>query len=129
MDPAAVPPTPPPTQAPLQHSGQGMSSKSPNHHPEFYYTDPMLTDPIILQVRHCLAHQCCIVVTPVQAENTLYRLSFFYLAQGSHFFSSAFSIRNEKDDSQGGRSDELPIVLPSTITCAAFDVYLHLDKK
>jgi hypothetical protein len=57
-----------------------------------------------------------------QVENTLYCLSMYALAQGSDFFASAFSINS--GDSQEGRSDEHPVILPATITCAEFDVYL-----
>lgn len=55
-------------------------------------------------------------------ENTLYRLSIYGLTQGSNFFATTFSIDN--GDTLEGKSDEDPVVLPSTVTCAEFDVYL-----
>ena len=58
-----------------------------------------------------------------QAENILYRLSMYSLAQGSDFFASTFSIN--PGDSPEGKSDDYPVMLPSTITCAEFDVYLR----
>ena len=57
-----------------------------------------------------------------QVENTLYRLSIYGLAKGSNFFASTFAI--DAGDSPEGKSDEHPIILPSTVTCAEFDVYL-----
>ncbi|KAF9645703.1 hypothetical protein BDM02DRAFT_3189492 [Thelephora ganbajun] len=58
----------------------------------------------------------------LQAENTLYQLSIYALMQGSNFFTSTLSIDNS--NSPEGKSDEHPILLPSTITCVEFDVYL-----
>jgi len=55
-------------------------------------------------------------------ENTLYRLSMYSLIQGSDFFASTFSVDN--GNSPEGKSDEHPIVLPSTTTCAEFNVFL-----
>lgn len=53
MDLTDTPPTSPATQAGTPQlyrhgSNQGMSA---TRHPEFYYTDPTLMDPVILQVR------------------------------------------------------------------------------
>ena len=55
-------------------------------------------------------------------ENTLYRLSIYALTQGSNFFATIFSM--DPGDNPEGQSDENPVVLPSTITKAEFDVYL-----
>jgi hypothetical protein len=60
-------------------------------------------------------------------EHTLYRLSIYALAQGSDFFASTFSIDN--GDSPEGKSDGHPVVLPTTITCAEFDVYLRFGVE
>jgi hypothetical protein len=86
----------------------------------------MLKDPVILQVCYnprfsesTLIHNSDVC----QVEHTLYRLSIYALAQGSDFFASAFSI-NHGDSLEGG-SDEHPVVLPNTISCAEFDVYLR----
>ena len=62
-----------------------------------------------------------------QVECTLYRLSTYALAQGSNFFASTFSV--EKVDSSGRKSNEHPVVLPHTITCAEFDVYLFFGVQ
>jgi hypothetical protein len=60
-------------------------------------------------------------------ENTLYRLSIYALAQGSEFFASTFSLK--AGESIEGVSDEQPVVLPPTITCAEFDVYLRFGVE
>ena len=62
-----------------------------------------------------------------QVENTLYRLSIYVLAQGSDFFASTFSI--DDGGSLEGKLDEYPIVLPTTITCAEFNVYLRFGVE
>ena len=65
-----MPQTPPATQVPprlTEQGEQGMSS-SPTRHPEFYYTDPTLTDPIVLQVCCYPSISFCIVVTPIRPK-------------------------------------------------------------
>ena len=57
-----------------------------------------------------------------KVENTLYRLSIYGLTQGSNFFATIFSIN--PGENPEGRSDESPVILPSTITRAEFDIYL-----
>ena len=71
--------------------------------------------------------QPCLKITPVQAENTLYRLSFHGLARNSHFFTVTFAFDNS--NLREGTSDEYPIILPPTITCDAFEAYLWYDVR
>ena len=126
-----TPPTPPATQTPHQAPGwtlEGANSHRahPKKHPKFYCTDLSLTDGVIIRV--CWRSvSFCPIITPMQAENTLYRLSFHGLARGSHFFASTFSINN--GGLGEGSSDEHPIVLPETITCDAFEAYLWYDIR
>ncbi|KAF9642709.1 hypothetical protein BDM02DRAFT_3192807 [Thelephora ganbajun] len=106
-----TPPTPPPTQIPEQpDEPEMMPTIGPTRHPKFYCISPTLTDGIV-----------------IQAQNTLYRLSFHGLARGSHFFASVFSINN--GDLKEGSSDECPIILPESITSDAFEAYLWYDTK
>ena len=111
-------PTPHPTQALMQPNDCIL----PSRHERFYSQDPMLKDPVILQV--CRQSKLVFIYNNKarQVERTLYRLSIYALAQGSDFFASTFSIDNGA--SPEGKSDEHPVVLPPTITRAEFDVYL-----
>jgi len=61
-------------------------------------------------------------------ENTLYRRSKYSLTQASNFFASAFSIEGIADPREGG-SDEYPIILPLTVTCADFNIFLWFQTK
>ena len=60
-------------------------------------------------------------------ENTLYRLSCHGLVQGNDFFAATLTIN--PDDPLEGASDEHPIFLPHTVTCAEFDVFLWFGIK
>jgi hypothetical protein len=65
-------------------------------------------------------------ITPrfiVQAEDTLYRQSAHSLSRVSNFFASAFSISGITNPEEG-TSDDCPIFLPSSVTCADFEVLL-----
>jgi hypothetical protein len=65
-------------------------------------------------------------ITPrfiVQAEDTLYRQSAHSLSRVSNFFASAFSISGITSPEEG-TSDDCPIFLPSSVTCADFEVLL-----
>ena len=58
MDLTVAPPTPPTTQAlasPPQLQGGSWRGALPMRHPEFYYIDPTLMDPVILQVCRLLS--------------------------------------------------------------------------
>ena len=57
-----------------------------------------------------------------QVENTVYRLSVYGLSKASNFLASTFAMDN--GDSPEGKCNKCPIVLPSTVTCAEFDIYL-----
>jgi hypothetical protein len=57
----------------------------------------------------------------------LYRLSIYALSQGSDFFASTFSI--DHGESSEGKSDDHPVILPSSITRAEFDVYLRFGVQ
>lgn len=63
-----------------------------------------------------------------QAEDTLYRVSIHALVQRSDFFAATFSIKGIADATEGS-SDESPIFLPSTVTCADFDVFLRSEVE
>jgi hypothetical protein len=117
-------PTPPATQLPLQ---VGWRRATPIRHERFYCQDPKLRDPVILQVRWPAYSSSDTTVTIPQVENTLYRLSIYGLTQRSHFFATIFTMDN--GDSPEGKSDEHPIILPSTITCAEFEVYLRFGVE
>ena len=64
----------------------------------------------------------------MQAEDTLYRLSKHYLCTVSDFFDSTFSIAKIANPEEG-MSDECPIFLPPSFTCADFDVLLWYQKR
>ena len=111
-------PMPHPTQA-LMHPYDHIL---PSWHERFYSQDPMLKDPVILQVRQQSNLVFIYNNKARQVEHTLYKLSIYALAQGSDFFASTFSIDNGA--SPEGKSNEHLVVLPPTITRAEFDVYL-----
>ncbi|KAF9790815.1 hypothetical protein BJ322DRAFT_1104464 [Thelephora terrestris] len=96
-----MPPTPPPTQNSqeqwvIRRNGQAIQ------HAHFYDTGKTLRDP---------------------AEDTLYRQSAHSLSRVSNFFASAFSISGITSPEEG-TSDDCPIFLPSSVTCADFEVLL-----
>ena len=74
-------PTPHPTQALMQPNDHIL----PSRHERFYSQDPMLKDPVILQV--CQQSKLVFIYNNKarQVERTLYRLSIYALAQGSDF--------------------------------------------
>src|SRR6202789_2436949 len=113
-------PTPPATQALVEPYRK---PSLPTRHERFYSMGPMLRDPVILQVQCPLA--CIHSAKAHVLLGRKYPVQAFHLctAQGCDFFASIFSIDN--GDTPEGKSDEHPVFLPSTVTCAEFDVFLR----
>ena len=115
--------TPPYTQAIIPPEGEDLS---PTRHKRHYEQGTMLRDPVILQVCYTgVVHVHCANVC--QVERTLYRVSIYSLTQSSEFFASTFAI--DSGESLEGTSDENPVILPSTVTCAEFDVFLQFKLE